>query len=93
MIFAKNTKKDAARLSMAKWYNDVEESGFYSFNVIAATFYEHYNDILNFYVNRSSNASAESFNEKIKSFRAALRGIIDEKFFLYRLSKIYAYPH
>ena len=93
MIFAKNTKKDAARPSMAKWYNDVEESGFYSFNVIAATFYEHYKDILNFYDNRSSNASAESFNAKIKSFRAALRGIIDEKFFLYRLSKIYAYPH
>ena len=50
-------------------------------------------DILNFYVNRSSNAAAESFNAKIKSFRASLRGIVDEKFFLYRLAKIYAYPH
>src|SRR5574344_3016137 len=38
MIFAKNTVKDAARLSMAKWYNKVEEAGFHSFNVIAATF-------------------------------------------------------
>lgn len=38
MIFAKNTIKDAARLSMAKWYNKVEEAGFHSFNVIAATF-------------------------------------------------------
>ena len=60
---------------------------------IAATFYEHYDDILNFYNNRSSNAAAESFNAKVKSFRAALRGIRDEKFFLYRLSMIYAYPH
>ena len=51
MIFAKNTIKDAARLSMAKWYNKVEEVGFHSFNVIAATFYEHYDDILNFYNN------------------------------------------
>lgn len=93
MIFAKNTIKDAARLSMAKWYNKVEEAGFHSFNVIAATFYEHYDDILNFYNNRSSNAAAESFNAKVKSFRAALRGIRDEKFFLYRLSMIYAYPH
>ena len=93
MIFSKNTIKDAARLAMAKWYNQVEEAGFHSFNVIAATFHEHYEDILNFYVNRSSNASAESFNAKIKSFRAALRGIVDEKFFLYRLSMIYAYPH
>ena len=48
MIFAKNTVKDAARLSMARCYNKVEEAGFHSFNVIAATFYEHYDEILNF---------------------------------------------
>lgn len=70
MIFSKNTIKDAARLSMARWYNKVEESRIKSFNVIAATFYEHYDDILNFYNNRSSNAAAESFNAKIKLFRA-----------------------
>ena len=93
MIFARNTIKDAARLTMAKWYNKVEKAGFHSFNVIATTFYEHYDDILNFYNNRSSNAAAESFNAKVKAFRAALRGIRDEKFFLYRLSMIYAYPH
>lgn len=93
MIFSKNTVKDAARLSMARWYDKVEEAGFHSFNVIAATFYEHYDDILNFYVNRSSNAAAESFNAKVKAFRASLRGIADEKFFLFRLAKIYAYPH
>jgi len=93
MIFSKNTIKDAARLSMARWYNKVEEAGFHSFNVIAATFYEHYNDILNFYNKRSSNAAAESFNAKIKAFRASLRGIVDEKFFLFRLAMIYAYPH
>lgn len=92
-IFSMNAIKNAARLSMARWYNKVEEAGFHSFNVIAATFYEHYNDILNFYVNRSTNAAAESFNAKIKSFRASLRGITDEKFFLFRLAKIYAYPH
>ena len=55
------------------------------------TFHEYYEDILNFYVNRSSNVSAESFNAKIKSFRAAPRSIVNEKFFLYRLSMIYAY--
>lgn len=90
MIFAKNTIKDAARLSMAKWYNKVEEAGFHSFNVIAATFYEHYDDILNFYNNRSSNAAAESFNSKIKLFRANLRGVADKRFFLFRISKLYA---
>lgn len=90
MIFAKNTIKDAARLSMAKWYNKVEEAGFHSFNVVAATFYEHYEDILNFYNNRSSNAAAESFNAKIKLFRANIRGVADKRFFLFRLTKLYA---
>ena len=93
MIFSKNTIKDAARLSMAKWYNKVEEAGFHSFNVIAATFHEHYNEILNFYNNRSSNAMAESFNAKIKLFRANLRGVADKKFFLFRIANLYAYPH
>ena len=93
MIFAKNTIKDAARLSLAKWYNNVAEAGFHSFNVIAATFYEHYNDILNFYINRSTNAAAESFNAKIKLFRSNLRGVVDKSFFLFRLAKLYAYPH
>lgn len=93
MIFSKNTIKDAARLSMARWYNKVEEAGLHSFNVIAATFYEHYDEILNFYNNRSSNAMAESFNAKIKLFRANLRGVADKKFFLFRIANLYAYPH
>jgi len=90
MIFSKNSIKDAARLSLARWYNDVADSEFKSFNTIAATIYEHYEEILNFFINRSTNASAESFNAKIKEFRANLRGVIDINFFLYRLTKIYA---
>lgn len=93
MIFSKNTIKDAARLSMARWYNKAEEAGFHSFSVIAATFHEHYDEILNFYNNRSSNAMAESFNAKIKLFRANLRGVADKKFFLFRIANLYAYPH
>lgn len=93
MIFSKNSIKDAARLSMARWYNKVEEAGLHSFNVIAATFYEHYDEILNFYNNRSSNAMAESFNAKVKLFRANLRGVVDKKFFLFRIANLYALPH
>ncbi len=32
----------------------------------------------------------ESFNAKIRGFRALVRGITDKKFFLFRISKIYA---
>lgn len=90
LIFSKNTNKDVARLSLARWYDKVEKSGFKSFNVIAATLYEHYDEVLNFFDNRSTNAFAESFNAKIKSFRAAVRGVSDIKFFLFRLTSIYA---
>ena len=87
MIFSKNTIKDAARLSLAKWYDKVEKAGFKSFNVIAATLYEHYNEVLNFFINRSTNAFAESFNAKLKAFRVAFRGVSDINFFLFRLSQ------
>ena len=86
MIFSKNTIKDAAYLAMARWYNKVEDAGMRSLNVIATTFYEHYDEILNFYNHRSSNAKAESFNAKIKLFRANLSGVADKKFFLFHIA-------
>ena len=68
----------------------MEDAGYDSFQVVKQTIYESYTDILNFFDNRSTNASAESFNAKIKNFRAQLRGISDVKYFLFRLQKIYA---
>ncbi len=90
MIYNKNSIKAAARLLLAKWYNNVAERQFKSFNTIAATVYEHHDEVLNFFIDRSTNPSAESFNAKIKSFRASLRGVADIKFFLFRLTNIYA---
>ena len=52
--------------------------------------YDKEDETVNFFVNRSTNAAAESLNAKIKHFRAQLRGIIDKKFFLFRLTKIFA---
>lgn len=90
MIYSKNSHKDVARLNLARWYNQVAECDFRSFNVLAATVYEHYDDILNYFVERSTNAAAESLNAKLKAFRAQLHGVKDETFFLYRIAKIYA---
>jgi len=90
LIFSKTKDKGVALTKLAKWYNDVTDSGFKSFNTITATIYTHYKEILNFFDNRSTNASAESFNAKIKAFRSQLRGVRDVNFFLYRLAKIYA---
>jgi transposase len=90
MIFSHTKVKGVAYTKLAKWFNDVTDSEFKSFNTISATIYVHYANILNFFNNRSTNASAESFNAKIKAFRATQRGVTDIPFFLFRLSKIYA---
>ena len=86
----KKSMADNARLNLARWYNRVAESGFKSFNTIAATFYEHSDEIINYFDNRSTNASAESINSKIKVFRAKFHGVNDTKFFIFRLCNLYA---
>lgn len=82
--------KSIARLKLAKWHNEVEKEGFKSFNTISRTIQNHYENILNYFNNRSTNASAEAFNAKIKEFRTQFRGVRDVKFFLYRLTKLSA---
>jgi transposase len=37
-----------------------------------------------------TNASAESFNAKIKALRSQFRGVADLKFFMFRLARLYA---
>ena len=83
MIFSQTKEKGIAYTKLARWFNDVTDSGFKSFNTISATVYAHYQNILNFFDNRSTNASAESFNAKIKAFRATQRGVVDIPFFLF----------
>lgn len=90
LIYAKTKDKAVAITKLAHWYNKVTDSGFRSFNSITGTIHTHYREILNFFENRSTNASAESFNAKLKAFRATLRGVCDVKFFLFRVAKIFA---
>jgi transposase len=60
------------------------------FNSVVNSIENHFDNIMNFFDNRITNANAESFNSKIKNFRANLRGVTDIKFFLFRLQKLFA---
>lgn len=82
--------KSIAMTNLAQWYNAVENSEFKSFRIVMNTISLNYLEILNYFDNRSTNASAESFNAKIKAFRAQLRGVRNKEFFLFRLTQIYA---
>ncbi|WP_317045740.1 MULTISPECIES: transposase [Arenibacter] len=46
--------------------------------------------MLNYFINRSTNTSAESFNDKINTFRAQFRGVRNTEFFLIRLTQLFA---
>ena len=46
--------------------------------------------IINYFEDRLTNASAESFNAKIKAFRTQFRGVGDIKFFMYRQATLYS---
>lgn len=89
-IFSATYDKDVARAKLALWYNKIEEYGYDTFSTVVNSIENHYERILNFFVNRSTNAAAEAFNAKIKAFRASFRGVVDRTFFLFRLAKVYA---
>jgi transposase len=89
-IFNTATSIQTAYTKLAHWYKDVENTSFRAFNTIANTISLNYRSILNYFINRSTNASAESFNAKIKAFRAQFRGVKNVEFFLYRLTTIFA---
>ena len=89
-IYTHIKHKGIAFAKLAQWYNKLETYGFKTFNTVSKTIQNHYINILNYFDNRYTNASAESFNAKIKAFRSQFRGVRSIPFFLYRFSKIYA---
>jgi transposase len=89
-IYNNHNDKHIAMTKLAHWYRNVEESGFKNFNILLNTITFNYQSILNYFDNRSTNASAESFNAKIKAFRSQFRGVRNIDFFLFRLSNLFA---
>lgn len=84
-----NDSKEEAKKNLQKWYDKVEQENIEQFTVVAQTIKAYEDNILNYFNNRSTNASAESFNAKLKGFRALVRGVRDVKFFLFRVAKLY----
>ena len=82
--------KSKAIERLNEWSNEVKQSGINEFNTVAYSINYHWENILNFFDNRSTNAHAESYNAKLKFFRANLRGVTDVVFFLFRLEKLFA---
>jgi len=84
-----------AKQKLNEWYRKIEEKSneeekyIDPFIIAADTIRLYEFNILNYFINRSTNASAESFNAKLKGFRTLVRGVRDKKFFLFRVAKLY----
>jgi transposase len=84
-----HTNKAEAKQYLQKWYQKIEDKQIASLLVAAHSIQAHEDTILNYFNHRSTNASAESFNAKLKGFRALVRGVRDIKFFLFRVGRLY----
>ncbi|WP_317172580.1 transposase [Flavobacterium muglaense] len=60
------------------------------FNTATNSLKYHLKTILNFFIKRHTNANTESFKSKIKLFRANQKGVLDVKFFLFKMEKNFA---
>jgi transposase len=85
-----NKRLDTAKEQFESWINKSLNQNIKEFNTVANSLQYNLDNILNFFKNRNTNANAESFNSKIKLFRANLRGVTDTPFFLFRLQNLFA---
>ena len=81
-IYNRHVDKDVAMAKMARWYDKVEKLDIKFFKSVMETMKNNYQTILNYFINRATNASAESFNAKVKAFRFQFRGVRDIPFFI-----------
>ena len=84
------TSRELAKEKILNWIEKTKLLEMTIFNTAANSLKYHLETILNFFIKRHTNANAESFNSKIKLFRANQRGVVDVKFFLFRMEKLFA---
>lgn len=89
-IFESATTRENAQKRFRQWMMHVSSSEIPTLISSANTLNNNLGKILNYFPDASTNASAESFNAKLKGFRSMVRGIRDIKFFLFRISTFYA---
>ena len=87
-VYQSSKTKEEAEQRLTQWYKNVEEKNFDAFMTVAEYLKHHEATILNYFPDRQTNASAESFNAKLKGFRALVRGVRDTKFLLFRVMRL-----
>jgi transposase len=81
--------REEAKERLHEWYKDVNACTLREIKGARNAIKEKEEYVLNYFINRSTNASAESLHSKIKGFRTQLHGVADIPFFLYRVCTIF----
>lgn len=84
----KKCTREEGRKKLHRWYKAVATCTNREMKAVREQIKQREEDVLNYFNARSTNASAESLNAKLKSFRAQLRGVADFEYFMYRLCKV-----
>lgn len=86
---SKTLTKDTAREKLHGWYEIVNKCTIREVKSARDAIRSREDNVLNYFLNRSTNAAAESLNSKLKGFRSQLRGVSDLPFFMYRVCTIF----
>lgn len=85
----KKLTKETAKARLHEWYKEVSSGRIPEMLSAMRTLKAKENEVLNYFINRSTNAAAESLNSKMKGFRSELRGVRDFSFYLFRCTRIF----
>lgn len=85
----KKLDRDAAKEKLHKWYDKVAKCTLREIKSARDCIKQKEEEVLNYFIRRSSNAAAESLNAKMKGFRAQVHGVADIPYFLYRVCTIF----
>lgn len=88
-IFRSDIGKDKAKTKLDGWYDEVAKCTSRELKAARDTIRFREDEVLNYFVNRSTNAAAESLNSKLKGFRSQLRGVADFAFYMYRVKVLF----
>jgi len=83
-IYEHSVDKQDALERLEKWYRKVDQSDFASFVTASESIKVHEISILHYFEKKLTNALAETFHSKVKSFRSIFRGVRDRSFFLFK---------
>lgn len=84
------TDRETTKALFLEWVAQTENLKLKCFYTVANTVKNNLDNILNYFIYRLTNANAESFNSKIKLFRANQRGVRDITFFQFRIAVLFA---